>query len=604
MSFKCSYKDLILKHHDKAFLCTTAAQKICADKQEIINFFQIYWCIFEGNTFLLIVLAALVIFLAFKYTSIAVDEYLAEGITKLSDWLKFSEALSAVTLLAFANGAGDLITALVASGSEGGISYNIGALFGAGMFVASAVVATCILQSETDIVFDKMIIFRDIGIYLLATILTIVFAFVGKITWWMSLILLSLYVVLVLVVVIEDKIKAGSKGTPVIDGKNEDPEVSESLVQGGRDEEDEGLTQEEKERKSERSRAIRQRMIKIVTSERFINYKEQLVKEGKIDLGNKKDFRRKETMAGRGSNRKGGDSRSLGMFMSVVREVKLGLYIRKKLEMKKEFRQRPDEDKSIVDEIIEFVEWPYFMLLYLTNLPCQEEQYSRLRCMVWCYPGTFFLWYVFHPVIDITYIYYALPAASAIFVIFAFTLQWDRDDEPPSWFILISLMGVVSSLAWTYLIIGALIDLLGVIGVIFNIDETYLGLTILAIGNALPDALTTISLCKQGAGVMAISGGYAGQLFGYLVGFGASMLKLTLKKGPQKFDLFDMGRLKENLLDLLVIFVAFIILGYTFTTGVLSNFRMNKVFATNLMIIYGIFVLFATAIAVKNAIGF
>ena len=80
----------------------------------------------------------------FKYTAITVDEYIAEGISKISDWLGFSESLAAVTLLALANGAGDVITALVAGDAEGGISYNIGALFGAGLFVASVVVSICI----------------------------------------------------------------------------------------------------------------------------------------------------------------------------------------------------------------------------------------------------------------------------------------------------------------------------------------------------------------------------------------------------------------------------------------------------------------------------
>ena len=42
-----------------------------------------------------------------------------------------------MTLLALANGAGDVITAIVASGSPGGVSYNIGALYGAGFFVCA-----------------------------------------------------------------------------------------------------------------------------------------------------------------------------------------------------------------------------------------------------------------------------------------------------------------------------------------------------------------------------------------------------------------------------------------------------------------------------------
>jgi sodium/potassium/calcium exchanger 6 len=41
--------------------------------------------------------------------------------------------MAAVTLLALANGAGDVITALVASGSSDGLAYNIGSIYGAGL---------------------------------------------------------------------------------------------------------------------------------------------------------------------------------------------------------------------------------------------------------------------------------------------------------------------------------------------------------------------------------------------------------------------------------------------------------------------------------------
>jgi sodium/potassium/calcium exchanger 6 len=56
-----------------------------------------------------------------------------------------SSALSAVTLIALANGAGDVITAIVSSDSEGGVSYNIGALFGAGLFCTSLVIAITVI---------------------------------------------------------------------------------------------------------------------------------------------------------------------------------------------------------------------------------------------------------------------------------------------------------------------------------------------------------------------------------------------------------------------------------------------------------------------------
>ena len=45
---------------------------------------------------------------------------------------------------------------------------------------------------------------------------------------------------------------------------------------------------------------------------------------------------------------------------------------------------------------------------------------------------------------------------------------------------------------------GVLVDLLTFIGKLTGLSSTYLGLTIIAVGNALPDGLTTIALAKKG----------------------------------------------------------------------------------------------------------
>lgn len=51
----------------------------------------------------------------FRFIQAVVEEYLAPSISYLSEWLKLPEALGAVTLLALANGAGDVVTAIAAS---------------------------------------------------------------------------------------------------------------------------------------------------------------------------------------------------------------------------------------------------------------------------------------------------------------------------------------------------------------------------------------------------------------------------------------------------------------------------------------------------------
>ena len=166
-------------------------------------------------------------------------------------------------------------------------------------------------------------------------------------------------------------------------------------------------------------------------------------------------------------------------------------------------------------------------------------------------------------------------------------------------------MSVVTGLCWTYLLVGVLIDMLNTVGVILNIDNTYLGLTVLAVGNALPDALTTIKMVKNPAkATMAIAGGYAGQLFGLLVGFGLSMLKLTLTKGPQKFNLFDPKAFMENFLDIVVVATALIVLVITFVWGIINNFQMTRKFGAVILSVYLAFILVSTGFVIKKVMHF
>lgn len=50
--------------------------------------------------------------------------------------------------MALANGAGDVITAIVASDNLEGVNFNIGSLYGAGLFVATIVIGVTIINSK------------------------------------------------------------------------------------------------------------------------------------------------------------------------------------------------------------------------------------------------------------------------------------------------------------------------------------------------------------------------------------------------------------------------------------------------------------------------
>jgi Ca2+/Na+ antiporter len=88
---------------------------------------------------------------------------------------------------------------------------------------------------------------------------------------------------------------------------------------------------------------------------------------------------------------------------------------------------------------------------------------------------------------------YTIPVGIALSAIIHFTTE---EKEPPNYYVLLEVWGTVGALMWTYVISGTLIDLLNFMGMVSKLDTTYLGLTIIAVGNALPDAVTTIALAK------------------------------------------------------------------------------------------------------------
>jgi solute carrier family 24 (sodium/potassium/calcium exchanger), member 6 len=53
-----------------------------------------------------------------------------------------------VTLIAFANGAPDVMTAFVASGNESGILIAVGSIFGAGLFITTVVLGRVIYTAK------------------------------------------------------------------------------------------------------------------------------------------------------------------------------------------------------------------------------------------------------------------------------------------------------------------------------------------------------------------------------------------------------------------------------------------------------------------------
>jgi sodium/potassium/calcium exchanger 6 len=151
-----------------------------------------HYCTLNGNLGIIIPFGLFLIVLSFYVLGSTADAYLSPALETISLKLKMSESLAGVTLLAFGNGAADVLSAFSASGGEDGTYLALGALLGAGLFVTCIVAAAVLLSSKHAIHVLPRVILRDIAFYMLGPVLLLIASLTGE----LSLIFAILFVVL------------------------------------------------------------------------------------------------------------------------------------------------------------------------------------------------------------------------------------------------------------------------------------------------------------------------------------------------------------------------------------------------------------------------
>lgn len=88
------------------------------------------------------------------------------------------------------------------------------------------------------------------------------------------------------------------------------------------------------------------------------------------------------------------------------------------------------------------------------------------------------------------------------------------------------LMGcaVLLSVVWVIFIAGELVGVLQLLGVILQVSDAIMGLTVFAIGDSLGDFVSNIATLHAGLSTMALSACFGGPLFTILIGIGGSSL--------------------------------------------------------------------------------
>jgi solute carrier family 24 (sodium/potassium/calcium exchanger), member 6 len=142
-------------------------------------------------------------------------------------------------------------------------------------------------------------------------------------------------------------------------------------------------------------------------------------------------------------------------------------------------------------------------------------------------------------------------------------------------------------------------EILNLIALLSGLREDFLGLTLLAWGNSLGDFFANQALAKKGAGVMAVTGCFAGQFFNLVVGFGIALMNASSVRDI-KFDLFNKNNFRNNGIKIFVLGFMLVNLLTTFTYLMYNDFKVEKKFSMYLIGYYVVFLLSVIAFQIAD----
>lgn len=126
-----------------------------------------------------------------------------------------------------------------------------------------------------------------------------------------------------------------------------------------------------------------------------------------------------------------------------------------------------------------------------------------------------------------------LISLAVSFLLLILLLTTTTPAKPPRYHWLLCLAGFIISITWISTIANEVVGVLKTIGVIFDISDAILGLTIFAVGNSLGDLVADITVARLGYPVMALSACFGGPLLNILLGIGLSGI-FVIVQGAEK----------------------------------------------------------------------
>lgn len=493
-------------------------------------------------------LVLLLLVIAFYLLGQIASSYLTPVLTKISVALNLSETLSGVTLLAFANGAPDIIASYSAGGAPGGIYITIGNLFGACLFCSTLVLGRCISVSPGPVQMEKYQWLRDLGFYVLAALLLLAYGIIETIHKWMVAIFFGIYFCYIGIVLYQDR-QARAVMNPEIDEQADDYKL----------------------RREADKKKVEQKIHKVIAGEEDIQ--QSLIHTVGQD-GIMEAKQRKLTLT--------------------AAEVK-AIYAK---EAQAVADEKPEEETSQSDKILSILMFPLKLLPTLTIPNLDEEDGPKTDLLALSPLSASLMIALFTKEFELSAkvggINVYLLAGGIGLLASGVTLYLKRQGSKTYEWVLVPF-ALVASIMWLKFSAGTVVDMIEYSSKLFGLNKVLLGATVLGIGNSLADFFANSSLSASGYSVMACTGSIAGQLFNLLMSVPINLYKSYVDgESTQELPLLDLGEGRSTkIFALMIIWMVVIQLISLMFSSIRSKFVLeNGLVKINLFVYIACYIIF------------
>ena len=174
--------------------------------QDYINFYYLHYCTFESHYYYTVPTFTIILIILFYLLSDTSNNFLGTALTKIVEKLKINQNIAGVTILAFGNGASDVISSLVVSNEIDGLEFAIGSLIGGGIFITSFIISLIIFYGN-NLTVNPEFFNRDILLYIISVIYLVLICIYGKINLIVSSGFIVIYIIYVVFAIYQDRKK-------------------------------------------------------------------------------------------------------------------------------------------------------------------------------------------------------------------------------------------------------------------------------------------------------------------------------------------------------------------------------------------------------------